>query len=263
MDDDRVFRALGDHSRRLLLDRLLERDGRTLRELESQLTMTRFGVMKHLRLLEEAGLVVTRKVGRKKFHYLNPVPIQMIHDRWIGRYTERYVSALADLKSAIEGASKMEVKQAAKPEMVYQVFIKASPERIWEAITTPQFTSRYWYGTHVESSLQVGSPFLSYSSADHSQLLIEGEVLESDPPRRLVYTWHPLWDPEIAAAAPSRLTWEIEPLDGEVCKLTVVHDHFESDSAKPRSVRGGWSWVLSNLKTLLETGEPLPATSGG
>jgi DNA-binding transcriptional ArsR family regulator len=102
MDDDLVFKALADHTRRLLLDRLFERDGRTLTELESELTMTRFGVMKHLRLLEEAGLVVTRREGRQKLHYLNPVPIRLIHDRWIDKYTERQVSALADLKSELE-----------------------------------------------------------------------------------------------------------------------------------------------------------------
>ena len=101
-DDDRVFKALADPTRRLLLDRLFERDGRTLTELDSELEMTRFGVMKHLRVLEDAGLVVTRKVGRNKHHYLNPVPIRLIHDRWIDKYTERHVSALADLKHELE-----------------------------------------------------------------------------------------------------------------------------------------------------------------
>ena len=102
MDDDRVFRALADPTRRLLLDRLFERDGRTLSELESQVEMTRFGVMKHLRLLEEAGLVATRREGREKLHFLNPVPIRLIHDRWIDKYTERHVSALTDLKKELE-----------------------------------------------------------------------------------------------------------------------------------------------------------------
>jgi DNA-binding transcriptional ArsR family regulator len=101
-DDDRVFKALADPTRRSLLDRLFERDGRTLTELESEIEMTRFGVMKHLRILEEAGLLVTRKAGRQKLHYLNPVPIRQLHDRWIDKYTERRVSALADLKSTLE-----------------------------------------------------------------------------------------------------------------------------------------------------------------
>jgi DNA-binding transcriptional ArsR family regulator len=101
-DDDRVFRALADPTRRLLLDRLFERDGRTLTELESQLEMTRFGVMKHLRVLEEAGLVVSRKAGRARLHFLNPVPIRQIYDRWIDKYTEHRVSALAELKTQLE-----------------------------------------------------------------------------------------------------------------------------------------------------------------
>ena len=101
-DDDRVFRALADPTRRFLLDQLFERDGRTLSELESELEMTRFGVMKHLRLLEDAGLVVTRRNGREKLHFLNPVPIRLIHDRWIDKYAERRVSALSELKTALE-----------------------------------------------------------------------------------------------------------------------------------------------------------------
>ena len=102
MDDDRVFKALADPTRRHLLDQLFARDGRTLTELESELDMTRFGVMKHLRVLEEAGLVVPRRSGREKLHFLNPVPIRLIHDRWIDKYTERQVSALADLKTELE-----------------------------------------------------------------------------------------------------------------------------------------------------------------
>jgi DNA-binding transcriptional ArsR family regulator len=102
MDDAVVFRALADPTRRHLLDRLFERDGRTLTELESELDMTRFGVMKHLRLLEDAGLVVSRRAGREKHHFLNPVPIRLIHDRWIDKFTEHRVAALADLKTRME-----------------------------------------------------------------------------------------------------------------------------------------------------------------
>ena len=104
-DDDRVFRALADPTRRFLLDLLFMRDGRTLTELESELEMTRFGVMKHLRILEDAGIVVTRRAGREKLHFLNPVPIRLIHERWIDKYTERQVSALADLKNQLEGTA--------------------------------------------------------------------------------------------------------------------------------------------------------------
>ncbi len=104
-DDDAVFKALGDRTRRFLLDLLFEQDGRTLTELESGLEMTRFGVMKHLKVLEEAGLVVTKRSGREKLHFLNPVPIRLVHDRWIDKYTERHVSALADLKHSLEDSA--------------------------------------------------------------------------------------------------------------------------------------------------------------
>jgi DNA-binding transcriptional ArsR family regulator len=104
-DDDRVFKALADRTRRFLLDRLFVQDGRTLTELESELEMTRFGVMKHLRVLEDAGLVVSRRSGREKLHYLNPVPIRLVHDRWIDKYTERQVSALSDLKAQLEDSA--------------------------------------------------------------------------------------------------------------------------------------------------------------
>jgi DNA-binding transcriptional ArsR family regulator len=104
-DDDRVFKALADPTRRFLLDRLFARDGRTLTELESELEMTRFGVMKHRRVLEDAGLVVAQRAGREKLHFLNPVPIRLIHDRWIDKYNERRVSALTDLKSELEGTA--------------------------------------------------------------------------------------------------------------------------------------------------------------
>src|SRR4249919_1362521 len=124
VDDDRVFRALADPTRRHLLDRLFERDGQTLTELESELEMTRFGVMKHLRLLEEAGLVVTRRSGREKLHFLNPVPIRLIHDRWIDKFTEHRVAALADLKSETQGGERM-TTATAQTTQVYQLFIKA------------------------------------------------------------------------------------------------------------------------------------------
>ena len=135
IDDDRVFKALADPTRRFLLDLLFARDGRTLTELESDLEMTRFGVMKHLRVLEDAGLVVTRRSGREKLHFLNPVPIRLVHDRWIDKYTERRVSALADLKHELEARHDHDDERRRVTTQVYRVYIKASPEAIWEAIT--------------------------------------------------------------------------------------------------------------------------------
>src|SRR5690348_382759 len=164
--DDQAFRALADPTRRRLLDLLFEREGRTLRELHSEVEgMTRFGVMKHLRILEAAGLVVTRRVGREKLHYLNPVPVQLIHDRWVSKYTRRSASALADLKNELEGGGAM----SSTPRQVYQVFVHATPEQIWDAITKPEFTSRYFYGSRVETTAETGSP-IRHRAPDSDEL---------------------------------------------------------------------------------------------
>ncbi len=188
MEYESAFRALADPSRRRLLDLLFERDGRTLTELESELPMTRFGVMKHLRVLEEAGLISTRKVGRERLHYLNPVPIQLISDRWINKYSAARVSALADLKTVLEGGNSMTTDS--KPRLVNQIIINAPPERVWAAITTPEFTTRYYYGSTLKTDLSVGSPFTYHMS--NGAPIVEGEVVLSDPPNRLVHTYHSL-----------------------------------------------------------------------
>ena len=254
-DDNRVFRALADPTRRHLLDRLFERDGRTLTELLEDVEMSRFGVMKHLRVLEEAGMVVTRRAGREKLHFLNAVPVQLIADRWVGKYTRERAAALADLKAALEGGAHMPAS-GTKPRQLYEVYIKASPEKVWQAITNPEFTARYFYGSRVESTFQPKAKITHYS-ADRSQVVVEGEVIEADPPRRLVHTWRILYDPKFATDAASQVTWEIASEDGQVSKLTVIHE-FDSEDASFHEVASGWSWVVSNLKTLLETGEALP-----
>ena len=139
---------------------------------------------------------------------------------------------------------------------VYSVFIRATPEQVWDGITKPEFTTRYFYGSRIESTFEPGSPYLGLAG-DGEQQLVDGEVLESDPPRLLRHTWRALWDPDTAAEHASRVTWEIEPQDGGVTKLTVVHDELEGAPKTAESVAGGWMYVLSGLKTLLETGEPL------
>jgi uncharacterized protein YndB with AHSA1/START domain len=141
---------------------------------------------------------------------------------------------------------------------LYAVFIKASPEAIWDAITKPEFTSKYFYGANVESTLEVGSPYLGWSP-DRETLWTDGEVLDVDKPRRLSYTWRALYDEETAKEEPSRVTWELEAQEGGVTKLTVVHDRLEAAPKTAENVAGGWSFILSGLKTLLETGEPLVA----
>src|SRR5262245_64142438 len=145
-----VFRALGDPSRRLLLDRLFERDGQTLNELCAHLPgMTRFGVMNHLSILEAAGLVTPAKVGRQKLHYLNPVPIRLVHDRWIGKFAAPVVGAMAALKH------NLEEQPMNTPRHVYTVFVRSTPERLWNAIVDGQQTELYYYGTRVESTWEV------------------------------------------------------------------------------------------------------------
>jgi uncharacterized protein YndB with AHSA1/START domain/DNA-binding transcriptional ArsR family regulator len=249
---DDIFKALSDPSRRLLLDSLFTDDGQTLTELTARLpAMTRFGVMKHLRLLEAAGLVTTRKIGREKLHYLNPVPIRLIHDRWIGKYSEPWVGALADLKVSLEGAAMD------RPRHVFQVYIRTTPEQLWQAITDSRFTQRYFHQSRVESTWQPGDRLAYWINDD---LVVDGKVLESDPPRRLVQTWSFRRQSELREDPPSRVTWEIDPLGAETCKLTLLHDDFPTETLTFRSVGSGWPKVLSSLKSLLETGEPLSVT---
>lgn len=257
--DDQAFRALADPTRRLLLDLLFEREGRTLRELHSEVEgMTRFGVMKHLRILEGAGLVVTRRVGREKLHYLNPVPVQLIHDRWVGKYVRAHAAALADLKDELERGETM----SAAPTQVYQVFIKASPEKVWDAITRPEFTARYFFGSRVQTTGEVGTP-IRHLAATTDELWGDDAILESDPPRRLVHTWRSLYNIDLAAEPESRVTWEIEGQPGGISRVAVVHDRLARSPKTAASVSGGWMFVLSGLKTLLETGEALAPRSMG
>jgi uncharacterized protein YndB with AHSA1/START domain/DNA-binding transcriptional ArsR family regulator len=270
--DDPVFGALADPTRRHLLDLLFERDGRTLGELVAAVPgMTRFGVMKHLRVLESASLVTTRRVGREKHHYLNPVPIRQLHDRWLDKYRARAADSLLDLQRALErpataGQTGAPVQptpdhlegnpmtSTTAPAFVHAIYIRATPEAVWRAITETDFTLRYFYGSAVECDWQPGSP---YRMTIEGELQIEGTVLEVDPLRRLVQSWHGVWDEGMAADAPTTVTWEIEEEMPGVCKLTVIHDGLVAGSPTLEQVSGGWPFILSGLKTLLETGKGL------
>ena len=238
-----MFKALADPTRRSLLDGLFEEDGQTLSMLEERFSMTRFGVMKHLKLLEEAGLVVTRRRGREKLHFLNPVPIRLVHDRWVNKYAEPWTAALSDIKSRLESPV----------EKIFEIYIRTTPERLWEAIIDPEIRSRYNFGAAVESTWTVGAP-LTMSAPNAPGLLGDGEVLEVDPPRRLVHTMTALWSDDVKSEGASRVTWEIEPV-GDSCHLTLTHDQLR-DGANEQ-IFGGWPMILSGLKTWLETGELL------
>ena len=262
MDD--VFRALADPSRRRLLDSLNSRNGQSLRELCAGLDMARQSVSKHLAILQEANLVTTVWRGREKLHYLNPAPINEIAERWINHYDQPRVTALSDLKKALEGTAM------SKPEFVYTTYINTTPERLWQGLTDPAFTKRYW-GIAWESDWRPGSAVAleiqdgAVKIADPAQV-----VLESEPYRRLSYTWHtftPEWaaaygvsDEDLAKLAGerrSKVTFDIEPA-GEMVKLTVIHDGFDAGSAVLPGISAGWPRILSDLKTLLETGDTLP-----
>jgi len=250
---DEVFRALADASRRRLLDKLFARDGQTLGELEEHLPgMTRFGVMKHLRVLEAAGLLTTRRAGREKLHYLNPVPIRRVFERWTSKYAKPFTRALADLKKKLEGDEDM--SDSSRPRHVFQVYIRTTPEKLWKAITDPALVKQYFYDQIVESEWAEGSPYVH--RAPDGTLRIEGRIVEVEPGRRLVQTFACPAKPETKGDRPSRVTWLIERM-GDVCKLTLVHDDFDGETATYKSVGEGWNPILSGLKTLLETGKPL------
>jgi len=219
---DAVFKALADPTRRSLLDELFKQDGQTLGTLEERLPMTRFGVMKHLKVLEAANLVVTKRRGREKLHFLNPVPIRLVHDRWVSKYAEPWAAGLSGLKKEIEEDVM---------EKVFEVYIRTTPERLWEAITDGDIRRQYSF------------------SAEAS-----GETVEADPPRRLVQTMVAEWSEEVRREGPSRITWEIEPR-GEMCRLTVTHDQLREGAND--QLYGGWPMILSSLKSFLETGEAL------
>lgn len=146
---------------------------------------------------------------------------------------------------------------AVQTTQIYQIFIKASPERVWEGITNPQMIAQYFFGTQVEpATFKVGTSLRAWSP-DRKTLWTNNTVLESMPPRKLVHTWRSLYDPELASEADSRVTWEIEPQEGGYSKLTVTHDRLEGALKTAANVAGGWSLILSGLKTLVETGQPL------
>jgi DNA-binding transcriptional ArsR family regulator len=242
MDD--VFRALSDPTRRSLLDELYKEDGQSLSALEARLPMTRFGVMKHLKVLEEAGLVTTKKRGREKLHFLNPVPIRLVHDRWVSKYAEPWAATLTGLKRDLEEKTM---------EKVFEIYIKTTPERLWEAITSSEMRQQYTFGVGIESDWTNGSSYKAVHPVA-GVTISEGENLEVDPPNRLVQSFNAVWSDEVRAAGTSRVTWEIQQVE-DSCRLTVTHDQLPEGVND--QVYGGWPMILSGLKTLLETGEKL------
>jgi uncharacterized protein YndB with AHSA1/START domain/DNA-binding transcriptional ArsR family regulator len=249
---DLIFKALADDTRRMLLDRLRERDGQTLTELESSVAlsgsgMTRFGVMKHLNQLEAAGLILSRKAGRFKYHYLNAAPLQQVVDRWIEPLTQQPMArALLDLKADLEGAVEM---SANKPDFMLETFIRTTPEKLWEALTNGEMTKRYHFAAAtLRGETKPGAAY-AYITPDGGTML-SGEILAADPPKRLEMTFTPGWMPN---AKTSRCVYEIAPA-GQTVKLTVMHYDIPPEQA---GVSEGWAKIAASLKSFLETGEAL------
>jgi DNA-binding transcriptional ArsR family regulator/uncharacterized protein YndB with AHSA1/START domain len=267
MDD--IFKALADPGRRRLLDSLNARNGQNLNDLCAVMDMTRQSVTRHLEILEAANLVVVVRRGRERLHYLNAAPIHQVADRWIEQYHQERVRALADLKDALELTYMTTITDATTQtkSFVYTTYIKTTPEQLWNALTNPAFTKRYWDMEFV-TDWKPGSHMIW----KHKDVVLDDPaqvVVEADPFTRLSYTWHTMTAEfakhvgidaatiadlaEETRKQRSKATFEIEDMDGK-CKLTVVHDDFPTDSTMLRMVSTGWPAVISSLKTLLETG---------
>ena len=234
---DGVFKALADPHRRFLLDLLHEQNGQTLGELCARLDMTRQAGTQHLAVLEAANLVSSVRRGREKLHYLNPVPLHEMQERWIDKFERPHLRVLSEVKKRAES------DMSDRPAYVYVTYIESTPEKVWHALTDPELTGEYWGHRNV-SDWQVGSQWEHVRTDGSGIADVVGEVLVSDPPRRLVTTW-----------PPSRVTFDIEPYQ-DIVRLTVTHENLPDGAFADAA--SGWSAVLSNLKTRLETGRPLP-----
>lgn len=250
MDEDSIFKALSDTHRRTLLDALFRQDGQTLTELCEYLPMTRYGVMKHLQVLEDAGLITTHKAGREKHHYLNAVAIQQVYDRWVSKYAQPWAQSLTNLKDVLEQETMSNL-----PSHRMQIFIRTTPERLWQALTNGDITRQYYVmQSRVQSTWQAGAPY-QYVNADE-QVMIHGEIRECDPYNRLVMTFYADWLPPEARGDATLVTYDIEPV-GDTCKLTLTHEALTEQGIISPGIQTGWSQILSSLKSLLETGKPL------
>ncbi len=245
---DEVFRALADPTRRRMLDSLHDQSGQTLGELIAEIEMARQSATQHVAVLEAANLVVTVRRGRQKLHYLNPVPINQIGERWIHKFEGSRLRTLTELKRRAE-----EWSMASKPSYVYVTYIGSTPERVWHALTDADLSAAYWGHSNV-SDWQVGSAW-EHRRIDGSGIVdVVGTVRQADPPRRLVMTFGAPDSP--SPDEPSVVTFEIEP-HRDIVRLTVTHENLAGDDDL-RAVSVGWPAVIANLKSMLETGHVLP-----
>ncbi len=247
-DTDAIFKALADSTRRLLLDRLREHNGQTLRELCERVAMARQSVTQHLDILERAGLVTVLRRGRERVHYINPAPIHDIEHRWISGFDKPRLDAIR----AIRNQAEEYAMSTTVPTYVYVTYIRADAEQVWRALTDADLTARYWGHANI-SDWQPGSSW-EHRRTDGSGIAdVVGKVIESDPPRRLVITFE---DTPAEDREPSRVTFLVEPHQ-EIVRLTVTHEMLPNEEMR-QGISQGWPAVLANLKSLLETGEVLP-----
>ncbi len=246
---DPIFKALADPSRRQILDLLKAQPGLNVADLTEHFSFSRFAVMKHLRVLEGANLVVSRREGRSRQLFLNAIPIQTVHDRWMSSFSAHWASSLTQFKAQLEqGESTMST-----PDQVYVVYIRTTAEKLWQALTEPELTRQYFHGTDFQSQLTMGSTIeYRLPDGDSTRVAVSGEIFEIEPPRRLGYTFRFMSndDPH------TRVRYAIDPV-GEMVKLTVTHEGFGGETTTYRDTLEGWPPILSGLKTLLETGQPL------
>jgi DNA-binding transcriptional ArsR family regulator/uncharacterized protein YndB with AHSA1/START domain len=244
---DTIFKALGDPARRALLDSLRKRDGQTLTELEEQLDMTRFGVMKHLKVLEDAHLIVTRRQGRFKHHYLNALPLQEMLDRWVAPFLRPQAQALSDLKSRLERETAM-----GKPDFMMQTFIRCSQDALWDALTKADQMAAYHFMCNEVHGDAIPGNVTRFVKPDGDDMLRQ-VTSEMDPKSRIAMTFEPVFMGPDAPA--SHMVYLIEP-QGDVCKLTIEH----YDMAPGQEGFGeGWARLAASLKSYLETGTALKA----
>ncbi|WP_454320845.1 ArsR/SmtB family transcription factor [Streptomyces phaeoluteigriseus] len=245
---DQVFKALADDTRRRLLDRLHERSGQTLGQLCEHIDMRRQSVTQHLAVLEAANLVATVRRGREKLHYLNPVPLHDVQERWIDKFERPRLRVLTDIRRRAEEAV------TGTPAFAYATYIASTPERVWDALTDADLTAACWGHANV-SDWRPGSRWEHVRTDGSGTADAVGTVLESERPTRLVITWAAP-DDEGLPERHSRVTFGIRP-HADIVRLTVVHEELPDEDALAE-VSKGWPAVLSNLKSLLETGRTLP-----
>jgi uncharacterized protein YndB with AHSA1/START domain/DNA-binding transcriptional ArsR family regulator len=254
---DVVFKALADPTRRLLLDRLREHNGQTLRELCDRLDMARQSATQHLDILVAANLVTVVRRGRERFHYLNPVPIHEIQERWIAGFEQPLLLAISAIKKQAEEHA-MTNGPTPLPTFVYVTYIRATAEQVWQALTDADLTARYWGHANV-SDWQPGSTWEHRRGDPSGPVEKVGRVIEAEPPTRLVITFEVPGD--APPGGPSVVTFLVEPHQ-DIVRLTVTHENLP-DQRLLDGISRGWPAVLANLKSLLETGEVLPQAPWG